>query len=87
MWQAAKRVDREVARRIELIGGDESQWPQAAKDSISRQSKKLDAIHDVVSRLQSELDYELHNLATEQSAKQSLQVVLLSCGALQRLLH
>ena len=28
--QAERKVEREVARRLELIGADESQWPQVA---------------------------------------------------------
>ena len=28
LLQAERKVEREVARRLELIGADESQWPQ-----------------------------------------------------------
>lgn len=59
---------------MESIGADESQWPQAARDALSRQAKKLDAMHDVMSRLQSELDNEQHNLAVQHAVKQTLQV-------------
>ena len=68
-------MEKEVARKLEVIGADEQQWPPAAKESLARLSKKLEAMHDVMARLQTELDGEHHSLALEQAAKQSLQVV------------
>lgn len=72
--QAERRIEREVTRKLEVIGADETQWPPAAKESLARLSKKLEAMHDVMARLQSELDDEHHCLADEQAAKHSLQV-------------
>lgn len=73
--QAERRIEREVARRLEVIGADETQWPPAAKDSLAGLSKKLAAMHDVMTRLQNELDSGQHSLAIEQAAKQNLQVI------------
>ena len=73
-FQAERRIEKEVARKLEVISADETQWPAAAKDSLARLSRKLEAMHDVMARLQSELDSEQHDLALEQAAKQSLQV-------------
>jgi hypothetical protein len=64
-----------VAWRLEVMNGDEAKWPLAARESISRQAKKLDALHTMLTGLQSELDQEQHNLATEQAAKKILQVI------------
>jgi len=64
-----------VARRVEVMNGDEAKWPLAARESITRQAKKLEALHTMLTGLQSELDQELHNLAAEQVAKKTLQVM------------
>lgn len=79
--QAERRIEREVARKLEVISADEMQWPAAAKESLARLSRKLEAMHDVMARLQTELDSEQHNLALEQAAKQSLQVIGVSVTA------
>lgn len=72
--QAERRVEKEVARRLELIGMDEAQWPQAARDALARRAQKLEAVRAMLTRLQNELDAEQHHLASEQAARASLQV-------------
>ncbi len=72
--QAERCIEKEVARKLEVISADETQWPAAAKETLSRLSKKLEAMHDVMARLQTELEGEQHELAIEQAAKQNLQV-------------
>ncbi len=72
--QAERRVEREVVRKLELMGADESQWPAAARDAVARHAKKLDAMHTMLAGLQNELDAEQHSLASERAAKAAAQV-------------
>ena len=72
--QAEKRVDKEVARRLEVISADETLWPRGAQETVTRQSQKLEAVHKMLAGLQNELDTEQHRLAEEQAAKANLQV-------------
>lgn len=74
MFQAEQRVEKEVARRLELIGADETLWPSAAKQALSRQSMKLESMRNLVASLQNELDSE-HSVSAElQSKTKDLQV-------------
>lgn len=63
-----------MARRLEVMNGDEAKWPTAARETIARQAKKLEALHGMLNGLQGELDQEQHSLAAEQGAKKTLQV-------------
>ena len=73
LQQAEQRVEREVARRLEVIGADESLWPAAAREALARQVNKLENMHTVLASLQNELDTEQHTVAALQATNQTLQ--------------
>ena len=71
--QAERRVEREVARRLESAAADESNWPSAAREELARLSQRLESSTNISNSLQAELESEVAAHEREAISRASLQ--------------
>ncbi|KAK9811082.1 hypothetical protein WJX73_001251 [Symbiochloris irregularis] len=73
---AERRMEREVARRIEAAAADEASWPQAAREEMARLTQRLEASRNTTNGLQAELEAEVAAHEADAIARASLQMRL-----------